>query len=219
MRGAAPDPLARLVADIVRCRICLDAPIGAPLPHAPRPVLRPSVTARLLIASQAPGNRVHQSGVPFSDPSGDRLRGWLGLGDEEFYDVARVAIVPIGFCFPGNDAAGGDLPPRRECAPAWRTRVLDAMPQVELVLAVGQYAQRWHLAAGSRAGGMTGTVAGWRQLLAAPGRPRCLPLPHPSWRNTGWLRRNPWFEAELLPVVRAEVRRLMEQPEGAAARA
>lgn len=210
--GGAQAALARLVADIGRCRICIDAPLGNALPHEPRPVLRPGVTARLLIAGQAPGNRVHQSGVPFTDPSGDRLRAWLGLGSEEFYDQARVAIVPMGFCFPGNDAAGGDLPPRRECAPAWRKRVLDAMPRIELVLAIGSHAQRWHLEAAGRAGSMTATVASWRRLLAAPGSPRCLPLPHPSWRNSGWLKRNPWFEAELLPVVRAEVARLMQQP-------
>jgi uracil-DNA glycosylase len=126
------------VRDIECCRICREAPLTAALPHAPRPVLRPSTTARLLVASQAPGARVHASGIPFTDRSGDRLRAWLGTTPDEFYDTARVAIVPMGFCFPGLDAKGGDLPPRRECAPAWRRRVLGLMPQVELVLAIGQ---------------------------------------------------------------------------------
>lgn len=186
------------------CRICRDAPLhGAPLPHEPRPVVQGSAGARLLIASQAPGNRAHQSGVPFSDPSGRRLRAWLGLGEADFYDPARVAILPMGACFPGLDAKGGDRPPRRECAPAWRADLLAGLPRLDLILVIGQYAQAWHL--GPRPGGLTGTVAGWRAILAASVRPRVLPLPHPSWRNNGWLRTNPWFEAELLPVLRAEV--------------
>lgn len=195
--------------DIECCRICREAPLTAALPHAPRPVLRPSTTARLLVASQAPGARVHASGIPFTDRSGDRLRAWLGTTPDEFYDTARVAIVPMGFCFPGLDAKGGDLPPRRECAPAWRRRVLGLMPQVELVLAIGQYAQRWHLDKADHDQGLTTTVARWRAILAADRSPRVLPMPHPSWRNTGWLKANPWFEAELLPVLRAEVRRLI----------
>lgn len=186
------------------CRICRDAPLhGAPLPHEPRPVVQGSAGARLLIASQAPGNRAHQSGVPFSDPSGRRLRAWLGLTEADFYDPARVAILPMGACFPGLDAKGGDRPPRRECAPAWRADLLAGLPRLDLILVIGQYAQAWHL--GPRPGGLTGTVAGWRAILAASVRPRVLPLPHPSWRNNGWLRTNPWFEAELLPVLRAEV--------------
>ena len=190
------------------CRICRDAPLhGAPLPHEPRPVVQGSAAARLLIASQAPGNRAHRSGVPFSDPSGRRLRSWLGLDEAAFYDPTRVAILPMGACFPGLDAKGGDRPPRRECAPAWRADLLAGLPRLDLILVIGQYAQAWHL--GPRPGGLTGTVAGWRAILAASARPRVLPLPHPSWRNNGWLRTNPWFEAELLPVLRAEVAHAM----------
>jgi uracil-DNA glycosylase len=200
--------LARLLTEIGACRICRDRPLGRPLPHEPRPVLRPSATARLLIASQAPGVRVNASGVPFSDASGDRLRAWLGLLPQEFYDQRRIAIVPMGFCFPGHDAAGGDLPPRRECAASWHQRLFAAMPQLELILAVGGYAQRWHLGPAGAAG-MTAAVRAWRKLLAADPRPRRLALPHPSWRNNAWLTANPWFEQDLLPRLRQEVRRLL----------
>jgi uracil-DNA glycosylase len=201
--------LASLVAEIGRCRICRDAPRGKPLPHEPRPVLRPSATARVCIASQAPGVRVHASGVPFTDPSGDRLRAWLQLTPEEFYDQSRVAIVPMGFCFPGNDAAGGDLPPRRECVATWHERLFATMPQLELLLAVGSYAQRWHLKKTTSLGGMTGAVKAWRELIEVPARPRRVPLPHPSWRNNAWLAANPWFEGEMLPWLRHEVRKLL----------
>ena len=202
------EPLAALAASVRACRICVDEPLKHPLPHAPRPVIRPSSTARILIASQAPGTKVHLSGVPFTDPSGDRLRQWLGIGPDVFYDDARVAILPMGFCFPGQDAKGGDLPPRPECAPAWRAKLLALMPNIELVLAIGLYAQRWHL--GTDVRDLTSTVAGWRRIWAAPRFPRVLPLPHPSWRNTGWLTRNPWFEAEVLPELRNEIARLMD---------
>ncbi len=196
-----------LSAAIRACRICRDAPRGAVLPHEPRPVAWISPTARLLIAGQAPGTKVHASGRPFDDASGDRLRAWLGVDRATFYDTNRIAIVPMGFCFPGQDAKGGDLPPRRECAPAWRASVMAAMPQVELVLAIGLYAQAWHLGA-ARGPSLTRTVSDWRAIFDRPVRPRVLPMPHPSWRNTHWLRRNPWFEAEVLPVLRAEVARL-----------
>lgn len=201
--------LDRLAGEIAACRLCRDVPAaGKPLPHEPRPVAHLSPTARILVAGQAPGTKVHASGLPFDDASGDRLRDWMGLDRETFYDTTRLAFLPMGFCFPGQDAAGGDLPPRRECAPAWRARALALMPQVELVLAVGLHAQTWHMGAEARAG-MTATVAAWRSVLGAERRPRILPLPHPSWRNTGWLRRNPWFEADLLPALRDEVARLV----------
>ncbi len=206
------DPeLAALSAAISACRLCRDRPARGPdhrLPHEPRPVAVLSATARILIAGQAPGLRVHESGLPFNDASGDRLRAWLQVSRETFYDPDRFAIVPMGFCFPGYDAKGSDLPPRRECAPAWRSRVLAAMPQVELVLAVGSYAQAWHLKALAR-GGMTETVRAFRSFLTPEVGPAVLPLPHPSWRNSGWIRRNPWFENELLPVLVERVRGLI----------
>jgi uracil-DNA glycosylase len=199
--ASSPD-IAALHREITACRLCIDKPVGKPLPHVPRPVAVLSATARILIAGQAPGLRVHESGMPFNDASGDRLRQWLGVDREQFYDSDKFAILGMGFCFPGYDAHGSDLPPRRECAPAWRARAVAAMPQVRLALAVGGYAQAWHL--GLKAGTpMTGTVRDWRQHLDKG----VLPLPHPSWRNTGWIRKNPWFETELIP----ELRRLVLQ--------
>ncbi len=162
-----------------------------------------STTARLLIVGQAPGTRVHASGRPFTDPSGTRLRDWLGIGPEVFYDPARVAILPMGFCFPGQDSKGGDLPPRRECAPLWRARFLAAMPQVELVVALGRYAHLWHLQGRAEAS-LTAAVKGWRGALAF-GHPPVIPLPHPSWRNNAWIKQNPWFTAELVPELRRRV--------------
>ena len=199
-----------LLAEIRACRICRETPADgkAPLPHEPRPVCVASATARILIAGQAPGTRVHASGRPFTDPSGDRLRSWLGIDEEVFYDPRRIAIVPMGFCFPGIDARGSDLPPRSECVALWHDRIMAAMPRVELVLAIGQYAQRYHLGARRRPS-LTETVAAWRQVIEGEGAPRVVPLPHPSWRNSGWLRRNPWFELELLPYLRGEVARLV----------
>lgn len=195
-------------AGIAACRICVDSPDGPPLPHAPRPVLRVSSTARLCVCGQAPGTRVHASGVPFNDPSGDRLRHWMGISREDFYDDSRVAIVPMGFCFPGLDANGGDLPPRKECARTWRTKLFDALPRFDLILLIGRHAQKWHLGRDARPT-LTETVADWARYAERDGKPRHLPLPHPSWRNTGWLKRNPWFEAEVVPYLRAEVRRLL----------
>lgn len=205
------DALERLVAEIRACRRCVEQPERRPLPHEPRPVLRVSLTARLAVCGQAPGVRVHASGVPWSDPSGDRLRDWMGVVAHEFYDERRVAIVPMGFCFPGLDGHGGDLPPRPECAPLWRHRLFQQLTALELVLLVGQYAQRWHL--GDRCGrGVGDTVRQWRAIFAPPARPRVLPMPHPSWRNNTWLKANPWFATELLPVLREEVRRMMAAP-------
>ncbi len=199
-----------LRTEIAACRICRDAPLRGiedRLPHEPRPVAVLSSRARVLIAGQAPGLRVHESGLPFDDASGDRLRQWLEVDRPTFYDRDRFAIVPMGFCFPGYDAAGSDLPPRRECAPVWQDRVLSAMPQIELVLAVGGYAQTWHMGAFRREN-MTETVRAWRDSLGVPGKPLILPLPHPSWRNTGWIKRHPWFEEELLPELRRRIKML-----------
>jgi uracil-DNA glycosylase len=204
MRAQATE-LDRLLASIRACRHCVEAPDRQPLPHEPRPVLRVSRTARLGVCSQAPGTRVHASGIPFTDASGDRLRDWMGVSPQEFYDERRVAIIPMGFCFPGQDANGGDLPPRGECAKLWHPSLFARLPQLELVLSVGSYSQRWHL--GDAAGdSLQATMRDWRQHLR---QRRVLPLPHPSWRNNGWLKRNPWFEEELLPVLRREVRSLL----------
>jgi uracil-DNA glycosylase len=198
--------LDRLVAEIRSCRHCVERPEGRPLPHAPRPVLRVSAAARLAVCGQAPGVRVHASGVPFTDPSGDRLRAWMGVSSEEFYDEARVAVIPMGFCFPGLDAKGGDLPPRAECAPLWRDRLLKLLPSIELMLLVGLYAQRWHLGEGAGAT-LTETVRSWETVWRRSATPRMIPLPHPSWRNNAWLEANPWFESRLLPRLQKEVRR------------
>ncbi len=168
-----------------------------------------SSTARLCIAGQAPGARVHASGRPFTDPSGERLRDWMGVGEAEFYDPAKLAIVPMGFCFPGNDSKGGDLPPRKECAQTWHAQIFQAMPQIELVLTIGQYAQHWHIDKQNREKTLTETVRNWQQLFSLDVGPKVLPLPHPSWRNTGWLKKNPWFETKLLPVLKQEVQRLL----------
>lgn len=193
--------LEELSGRIASCRICRDQPTQKhPLPHEPRPVVVLSQTARILIAGQAPGLKVHESGLPFNDASGDRLRFWLGVNRETFYNPDNFAIAPMGFCFPGYDSKGSDLPPRKECASLWRQEVIDAMPQIELVLAVGSYAQKWHLPNGAKS--MTETVSNWNALRGRNESPVILPLPHPSWRNTGWLKRNPWFEQDVLPELR-----------------
>lgn len=202
------ESLVEVVAAIRACRRCVEAPLGRPLAHEPRPVLRVSPTARIAVAGQAPGTRVHQSGVPFTDPSGDRLRDWMGVSLAEFYDANRIAIVPMGFCFPGLDANGGDLPPRRECAPLWRDRLLARLPNLELLLLVGQYAHRWHLPR-PLLGGVTEVVARHEEAWSVSTQPRLLPLPHPSWRNNHWIKMNPWFEADVLPRLRRKVRELL----------
>lgn len=203
--------LQALHSAIAACRLCRDMPAKGEadrLPHEPRPVATLSSTARILIAGQAPGLRVHESGLPFNDASGDRLRQWLSVDRDSFYNPDHFAMLPMGFCFPGYDAAGGDLPPRKQCAPLWRQKAMDAMPQIELILTIGQYAQAWHLGK-ERMASMTETVAEWRRYLITNRSPAILPLPHPSWRNSGWLKRHPWFEAELLPVLQERVRILI----------
>lgn len=196
--------LADYILQIQACRICRDTSIRSPLPHEPRPVVVASSNARILIAGQAPGARVHASGVPFDDRSGDRLREWLAVDRAAFYNADNFAIVPMGFCFPGQDAKGSDLPPRKECAPRWRAGLLALMPQIDLLLLVGSYAQNWHL--GARKGiSLTETVVGWRDVFLRNSSPRIIPLPHPSWRNTAWLKKNPWFEVDLLPILQREI--------------
>lgn len=183
-----------VLADIRACRACLGE-----LPHTPRPVVRVFPETRLLICGQAPGRRVHESGLPFTDPSGDRLRQWLGVDYETFYADHRIGVAAQAFCFPGTASKGGDYPPPRRCAELWRPRLLNALPQMELTLLVGGHAQVWAL--GDRAAAnMTETVRNWRAYL-----PQILPLPHPSWRNTAWLRKNPWFEEEVVPYLRQRV--------------
>jgi uracil-DNA glycosylase len=207
MRAPATD-LDTLLADIRACRHCVETPEGKPLPHEPRPVLRASRTARLAVCSQAPGTRVHQSGISFTDASGDRLRDWMGVSPQEFYDEDRVAIIPMGFCFPGQDENGADLPPRKECVKLWHRELFVALPQLELVLAVGSYSQRFHL--GEQTGAsLQATMLDWRKHLRRRHPYRLLPLPHPSWRNNAWLKQNPWFETDLLPVLQRRVRELL----------
>lgn len=188
-----------LVDTIHGCRLCAGRFALTATAHQPRPVTWFRPGARILIVGQAPGARVHASGRPFTDRSGDRLREWMGLDEAEFYDLSRIAIVPMAFCFPGYDAKGGDLPPPPICAATWRERVM-AQLRPRLTLLVGGHAMRWHIGARN----VTGTVADWRAHA-----PAVFPLPHPSWRNTGWLRRHPWFETELLPALRDAVARQM----------
>lgn len=190
--------LSSLIREIAGCAVCAEH-----LPLGPRPVtvLRPD--ARVLIIGQAPGTKVHETGIPWNDPSGDRLRDWLQIDREAFYDSPHLAIMPMGFCYPGRAASGGDNPPRKECAPLWHARARALMPGVELTLLVGSYAQR-HYLSGPAAKTMTQAVENYQDFM-----PTYWPLPHPSWRATGWQRRNPWFERDVLPVLRETVGRLL----------
>jgi uracil-DNA glycosylase len=188
-------PLAQTLKEIRACTIC------APhLPHGVRPVVQMGRGARILVAGQAPGRRVHESGLPFDDPSGDRLREWMGVDRDTFYDPERLAIVPMGFCYPGTGSSG-DLPPRPECAPAWRERALKELKNVELTIVLGKYALEYHL---GRKDSVTAAVEAWRETW-----PTCVPLPHPSPRNRRWISSRPWFERELLPELRRRVREVL----------
>lgn len=189
MTNATPE---NLIKDVRACTLCTDLPLG------PRPVFQISPTAKILIAAQAPGIRVHESGRPFTDPSGDRLRDWMNVDAETFYDDARIAIVPMGFCYPGTGKSG-DLPPRKECAPAWRSSLLAIAPDIRLTLVIGQYAHAWHLK-GRAHKNLTETVKNWHEYA-----PSVFPLPHPSPRNNIWLKKNPWFEETLLPELKKAV--------------
>ena len=186
--------------ELSNCRLCAERFAATKTQHETRPVFRGKHAARILIAGQAPGARVHQSGLPFTDPSGDRLRDWMDVTEAEFYDPARIAILPMAFCFPGYNEKGADLPPPPICARTWRARAIAGLPNIRLTLVIGQYAQKWHLPQFSN---VTDTVRGWK----AQG-PDVFPLPHPSWRNTAWLKKNPWFEIDLLPELR---RRIQEE--------
>lgn len=191
--------LESLLTAVRRCRAC-----EAHLPLGPRPVLRASETARILVVGQAPGARVHTTGIPWDDPSGDRLRAWMSVGTDVFYDPSRVAIIPMGYCYPGR-GKGGDLPPRRECASLWLGQLLAHLTRIELTLLIGRYAQR-HFLGGLRRPSLADTVRAWQDYA-----PQYLPLPHPSPRNQPWFKRHPWFEQQLLPVLRERIAALVER--------
>jgi uracil-DNA glycosylase len=188
--------LTTLLARVRACELC-----AKNLPSGPRPVLQMHAAARILIVGQAPGRKVHETGIPFNDASGDRLRTWLGIARETFYDVQQVAILPMGFCYPGTSKSG-DLPPRRECAPAWRLPLLSRLTNLQLTLVIGQYAMAYHLP--NEKASLTEVVQAWQKHW-----PRILPLPHPSPRNNIWLKRNPWFEKELIPILQTRVSKLL----------
>jgi uracil-DNA glycosylase len=190
--------LDALLTEIRACRAC-----AGELPHEPRPVVRVAPATRLLICGQAPGRRVHESGLPFTDPSGDRLRQWMGVDYDTFYAAPAIGVAAMAFCFPGTSPKGGDYPPPPRCAALWRPRLMQALPKAELTLLVGGYAQKWALGDRAKAS-MTETVAAWREY-----GPDLLPMPHPSWRNTAWLRRNPWFEDEVVPYLKLRVAEIL----------
>jgi len=194
----AINKLVTLLKEVRACTLCKEH-----LPLGPRPVVQAHQNARILIAGQAPGTKVHQTGIPFNDASGDRLRDWMGIDREIFYDATRIAIVPMGFCFPGTGKSG-DLPPRKECAPAWRDQLLAQLPNIQLTLVIGQYALAWHLHDNSNTS-VTQHVLDWRKNW-----PELLPLPHPSPRNNIWLKRNPWFSEEVLPVLKEQVAAILK---------
>lgn len=199
MQKNSPDSDLEALLDTVRaCRVC-----ASELPLGPRPVVQASASARILIVGQAPGLRVHTSGIPWDDLSGERLRSWMGVDKETFYDASRIAIIPMGYCYPGR-GNGGDLPPRRECAQLWLDQLLARMPQIALTLLIGQYAQQ-HFLGRNRKASLTETVRAWAQYA-----PQYIPLPHPSPRNQPWFKRHPWFEQELIPVLRPRIHALSD---------
>lgn len=190
-------PLALLLQDVQACTIC-----EAALPFQPRPIVQLHPKASILIAAQAPGKKVHETGIPFNDPSGDRLREWLGVNRETFYDERHIAILPMGFCYPGTGKSG-DLPPRRECAATWRAPLLEHLPKLQITLVIGQYAQAYHLP-NSTFQTVTETVKAWKEFW-----PDQIPLPHPSPRNNIWLKRNPWFTTDILPTLRKQIKAIL----------
>lgn len=193
--------LATLTDSLSACTLCRERFAATATAHEPRPVVWFKKGARILIAGQAPGQRVHGSGKPFTDPSGDRLRAWMGVDDSTFYDRSRIAILPMAFCFPGYDAKGSDLPPPTICAKTWRAPLIDALGDVQLTLLVGGYAQKWHL---KDKASVTDIVSRWQTF-----KDDIIPLPHPSWRNTGWIKKNPWFETDLIPELRRRIEKAL----------
>lgn len=193
-----------LKSEIARCTLCTERFAVTKTAHRPHPVVWFDRPPRILVAGQAPGLRVHQSGIPFDDRSGDRLRDWMGIDRLQFYDTDKVAILPMAFCFPGYDASGSDLPPPKVCAATWHSRAMDELGDIELTLLIGGYAQNWHLDQKPRRT-VTETVRSWRETA-----PRTFPLPHPSWRNTAWIRKNSWFETELLPELKTAVQKALQ---------
>ncbi len=190
--------LKNLLIEIRECRLCEDD-----LPLGPLPVVQASSKAKILIAGQAPGRKVHESGIPFDDSSGERLRSWMGIDSKIFYNDSKIAIVPMGFCYPGSGKSG-DLPPRPECSEAWREKLISSLPKIELTILIGQYAQVYHLGAAQKKN-LTETVKSWRDYW----KKGLLPLPHPSPRNNIWLRKNAWFEDDVLPTLKSKVKKLV----------
>ena len=191
------DDLKHLLEEISACRVCADLPLG------PRPVLQASMQAKILVAAQAPGVKVHNTGIPFNDPSGDRLRAWMGIGRDVFYDKTKLNIIPMGFCYPGKGSSG-DLPPRPECRKTWHDRLFQILPGLKLTLVIGQYAHAYHLEQKQKPT-LTETARAWRDFA-----PEVFPLPHPSPRNSYWLRQNPWFEREVIPALKARVKKVLK---------
>ena len=191
------DDLKHLLEEISACRVCADLPLG------PRPVLQASMQAKILVAAQAPGVKVHNTGIPFNDPSGDRLRAWMGIGRDIFYDKTKLNIIPMGFCYPGKGSSG-DLPPRPECRKTWHGRLFQMLPELKLTLVIGQYAHAYHLKE-KRKSTLTETAKAWRGFA-----PEVFPLPHPSPRNSYWLQQNPWFEREVIPALKGRVKEVLK---------
>ena len=189
----------QLISSIQQCQIC-----KAGLAHKPKPIFQLHPAAKILIAGQAPGQKAHDSGIPFDDPSGDRLREWMGISKECFYDDNKIAILPMGFCFPGRSQSG-DLPPRKECAKEWRQEVLANLPNIELILVIGMYAMKWHLGSAMQKN-LTETIKAWEQYM-----PKVMPLPHPSPRNNIWLSKHPWFEEEVLVKLRKKIKTVLRK--------
>ncbi len=192
------DEFDRVCAQVRGCSLCISE-----LPFGPRPVFQVHPDAKILIAGQAPGSKVHASGIPFDDASGERLRDWMGVDKEAFYNEQKIAILPLGFCYPGTGKSG-DLPPRRECADTWRNQLLGLMPNIEMTLAIGKYAQDWHMPNNTKRN-LTETVKSWRSF-----QPDVLPMPHPSPRNNRWLKNNPWFESQVLPTLKTRIDALLD---------